>query len=241
VEHAEGERFRVLLVERDAGLAAATAQALEALGFLVTACGDGRAGLAEAVRGRYDVVAFGVALPRLTGLEACRALRARSAVPILLLTARGALDAVRGLEAGADDALGKPFSLRELAARLRALVRRARGALGPPRDPIRVGALELSPRDRAARLAGRELALTTSEFALLRVLAERAGCVLSREELLDLTKGSAEAAFDRSIDARVSRLRQKLGDAPRRPRLLKTVRGEGYLLAPLDGEPPTPA
>lgn len=103
--------------------------------------------------------------------------------------------------------------------------------LGPPRDLIRVGALELAPREYAATLAGRPLPLTTSEFVLLRVLAERAGRVLTREQLLDLTKGSSEEAFDRSIDAHVSRLRQKLGDDPKQPRLLRTVRGAGYVLA----------
>ncbi len=159
-------------------------------------------------------------------------LRARCAVPILILTALGEeADRVIGLETGADDYLAKPFSSRELLARLRALVRRGRGTLGPPREVIRVGELELSARDYSASLAGRPLRLTTSEFVLLRVLAERAGRVLSREQLLDLTKGSADEAFDRSIDAHVSRLRAKLGDDPKQPRLLRTVRGAGYVLA----------
>jgi DNA-binding response OmpR family regulator len=238
VENAAAGRFRVLLVEADAPLAFAAAAALEARGLVVKVSSDGRAGLAEALREPHDVVALGVWLPGLAGVEVCRELRAQSAVPILLLTAPGErAEAVWGLEAGADGALAKPFSPGELLARLRALVRRARGELGPPREHIRVGALELSPRDRAARLAGRELALTTTEFALLRALAERPGRVLSREQLLDLTKGSADAAFDRSIDAQVSRLRQKLGDHPREARLLKTVRGGGYLLAPRDDDP----
>ena len=227
------EHFRVLIVEDDERLAAMTARYLEARGLSVTVAGDGREGLAAALKGQHDVVVLDVMLPRLPGLELCRELRARSAVPIIMLTALGEeVDRVRGLETGADDYLSKPFSSRELLARLHALVRRGRAAIGPARERVRVGALELSPRDQDARLAGRELKLTTSEFVLLRVLAERSGRVLSREQLLDLTKGSADEAFDRSIDAHISRLRQKLGDDPRRPRLVKTVRGAGYMLSP---------
>jgi DNA-binding response OmpR family regulator len=170
-------------------------------------------------------------LPRKSGLEICREVRARLAVPIIMLTALGEeADRVLGLETGADDYLPKPFSSRELLARLRALVRRGRGLVGPSRERLRVGALELSARDYTATLAGQPLPLTTAEFVLLRVLAERAGRVLTREQLLDLTKGSADEAFDRSIDAHISRLRHKLGDDPRQPRLLKTIRGAGYML-----------
>jgi two-component system OmpR family response regulator len=234
----EGERFRILFVEDDERLAALTAKYLETRGHSVTIVGDGREGLAEAIKGGYDVVILDLMLPRLSGLEVCRELRARSAVPVIMLTALGdEADRVIGLELGADDYLPKPFSSRELLARLHALVRRGRGTLGPPRETIRVGALEVSPREYAATLDGRPLKLTTSEFVLLRVLAERAGRVLSREQLLDLTKGSADEAFDRSIDAHISRLRQKLGDDPRQPRLLKTVRGAGYLLSSGAGDP----
>ncbi len=229
---AEGaESFRILFVEDDARLAALTQRYLESHGHSVTWVADGQDGLAEALKGRHDVVILDLMLPRKPGLEVCRELRARSAVPVIMLTALGEeADRVLGLEIGADDYLAKPFSSRELLARLRALVRRGRGTLGPPRDTIRVGPLELSPRDWSATLDGKPLALTTTEFVLLRVLAERAGRVLSREQLLDLTKGSAEEAFDRSIDAHVSRLRHKLEDDPRQPRLLKTVRGAGYVL-----------
>jgi DNA-binding response OmpR family regulator len=122
-----------------------------------------------------------------------------------------------------------------LLARIRALLRRARGHAGPSTRAISVGDLEVDPSGRRATLAGRELSLTSYEFDLLRALAERAGRVLSREQLLELAKGSAEESFDRSIDVHISRLRQKLEDDPRRPRLLKTVRGAGYLLAK-DGE-----
>ncbi|MFO0581542.1 MAG: response regulator transcription factor [Anaeromyxobacter sp.] len=231
-EPTRGETFRVLLVEDDERLAALTARYLETHGHSVTVIGDGRLGLAEALKGQHDVVVLDLMLPRLGGLEICRELRARTAVPIIMVTALGEeADRVLGLEMGADDYLAKPFSSRELLARLKALVRRGRGAVGPPRDVIRVGGLELWPRDFSGSLDGRPLKLTTAEFVLLRVLAERAGRVLTREQLLDLTKGSADEAFDRSIDAHISRVRQKLGDDPRNPRMLKTVRGAGYLLA----------
>jgi DNA-binding response OmpR family regulator len=223
--------FRILFVEDDERLAALTTRYLEAHGHAVTWVGDGLRGLAEALTARHDVVVLDLLLPGKSGLDVCRALRERSAIPVIILTALGEeADRVLGLEIGADDYLAKPFSSRELLARLRALVRRGRGALGPAAACVRVGGLELVPRDYSATLDGRPLALTTAEFVLLRVLAERAGHVLSREQLLDLTKGSPEEAFDRSIDAHVSRLRSKLGDDPRRPRLLKTVRGAGYLL-----------
>lgn len=226
------ERFRILFVEDDERLAALTTRYLETHGHTVTWVADGQLGLAEGLKGQHDVVILDLMLPRKPGLEVCRELRARLPVPIIILTALGEeADRVLGLETGADDYLAKPFSSRELLARLRALVRRGRGALGPPRETIRVGDLELSPRDYSATRAGRPLRLTTAEFVLLRVLAERAGRVLTREQLLDLTKGSADEAFDRSIDAHISRLRHKLGDDPRQPALLKTVRGAGYLLA----------
>jgi len=228
---AGGEHFRILFVEDDERLAALTARYLESHGHAVTWVADGQEGLAAALRDPYDVVILDLMLPRKPGIDVCRDLRRRSAVPIIMLTALGEeADRVLGLETGADDYLAKPFSSRELLARLRALVRRARGTLGPPREVLKVGDLELRPRDYYAARAGRPLGLTTAEFVLLRVLAERAGRVLSREQLLDLTKGSAGEAFDRSIDAHISRLRHKLGDDPRSPRLLKTVRGAGYML-----------
>jgi DNA-binding response OmpR family regulator len=193
---------------------------------------DGAAGLAEARRARFDVVLLDLMLPGRSGLEVCRELRSRSDVPILILTARGEeADRVLGLELGADDYLTKPFSPRELLARIQAQVRRARGQAGPTSQPLVLGDLELDPGSLRATLAGRELSLTGYEFQLLRVLAERAGQVLSRERLLELVRGSAEESFDRSVDVHVSRLRAKLGDDPKRPRWLKTVRGAGYQLA----------
>jgi DNA-binding response OmpR family regulator len=221
-----------LLVEDDARLAALTREYLQGHGVVVEVVGDGRTGLAEALRRRWDVVLLDLMLPETDGLTVCRELRARSDVPIVVLTARGEeADRVMGLELGADDYLAKPFAPRELLARIRAVVRRARGLAGPRVKVVAVGALVVDPGARRATLGDRELALTGYEFSLLHALAERAGRVLSREQLMELARGTAEDAFDRSIDVHVSHLRQKLGDDPKRPRIIKTVRGVGYVLA----------
>jgi len=224
--------FTALLVEDDLRLAGLTRDYLEGHGVAVTLESDGRRGLAEALARRYDVVLLDLMLPGKDGLEVCRELRSRSDVPIVVLTARGEeADRVMGLELGADDYLAKPFSPRELLARIRAVTRRARGRAGPSLAVVRVGALLVDPGARRATYRGEELPLTGYEFALLRALAERAGRVLSREQLMEIAKGNAEESFDRSIDVHVSRLRHKLGDDPKHPRLLKTVRGMGYLYA----------
>jgi DNA-binding response OmpR family regulator len=221
-----------LLVEDDARLAALTREYLQGHGVVVEVVGDGRTGLAEALRRRWDVVLLDLMLPETDGLTVCREIRARSDVPIVVLTARGEeADRVMGLELGADDYLAKPFAPRELLARIRAVVRRARGLAGPRVKVVAVGALVVDPGARRATLGDRELALTGYEFSLLHALAERAGRVLSREQLMELARGTAEDAFDRSIDVHVSHLRQKLGDDSKRPRIIKTVRGAGYVLA----------
>ena len=222
----------VLLVEDDLRLASLTKEYLEGHGVAVVHVSDGRRGQEEALGGKYDAVLLDLMLPGRDGLDVCREVRARSDVPIVVLTARGEeADRVMGLELGADDYVAKPYSPRELLARIRAVVRRAKGRAGPSREAVRVGRLAVDPAARRVTLAGREIALTGYEFALLLALARRAGRVLSREQLMELARGSAEDAFDRSIDVHVSRLRQKLGDDPKHPRLIKTVRGAGYVLA----------
>lgn len=224
--------IKVLLVEDDEGLARLTARYLRGCGLLVSCASTGPDALTEARRRQYDVVLLDLMLPRCDGMEVCRELRARTDVPILIVSARAEeVDRVRGLDAGADDYVTKPFSSRELVSRVRAVVRRARGLAGPPLRRIEVGGISIDPASRRASVSGRELSLTGYEFALLHALAERAGRVLSREQLLDLAKGSADEAYDRSIDVQISRLRQKLGDDARQPRFLKTIRGAGYLLA----------
>jgi len=221
--------IRVLMVEDDARLARLTREYLERQGLSMVVCGTGDDGLREASQVRYDCVLLDLMLPGIGGVEICQRLREVSDVPIIMITARGEeADRVMGLEIGADDYMPKPFSPRELLARIRVLVRRARGKVGPTTRRILVGDLELDPGARLATLAGEELALTSYEFSILYVLAERAGRVLSREQLMELARGSAEDAFDRSVDVHISRLRQKLGDDSRRPRRIKTVRGVGY-------------
>ena len=224
--------IKVLLVEDDTRLAQLTARYLESHGVVVTIAQDGIEGQAEALRRQYDCLVLDLMLPGRDGLEITRELRARTDVPILMVTARGEeADRVLGLEVGADDYVTKPFSPRELLARIRATVRRVRGQAGPAQQTITVGGLVLDPQRMTVTLDGKPVDVTAYEFSILRALAQRPGRVLSREQLLDLAKGSAELSFDRSIDVHVSRLRAKLGDDSRSPKILKTVRGVGYLLA----------
>jgi two-component system OmpR family response regulator len=226
------ETLRVVLIEDDERLARLTARYLETHGVLVSIAGDGREGLAEVLRQSPDAVLLDLQLPGLDGMSVCRQLRARTDVPIVVITARDEeADRVLGLESGADDYVVKPFSSRELLARIRAQVRRARGRVGPPADRVQVGGLVLEPSSLSATLDGQPLQLTAYEFALLKALAENAGRVLGREQLMCLARGTPDQAFDRSIDVQISRLRSKLHDDPRNPSLLKTVRGAGYVLA----------
>jgi DNA-binding response OmpR family regulator len=184
---------------------------------------------------RPDLVLLDWVLPGIPGLTFARRLRndqRTKDISIVLLTARAQEeDKVTALESGADDYVTKPFSPRELLARIRATVRRVRGQAGPVQTTVQVGGLVLDPQRMTVTLDGKAVDVTAYEFSILRALAQRPGRVLSREQLLDLAKGSAELSFDRSIDVHVSRLRAKLGDDSRNPRILKTVRGAGYLLA----------
>jgi DNA-binding response OmpR family regulator len=232
VSDAQIATIKVLLVEDDERLAQLTGRYLESHGVVVTVAHDGIEGQAEALRRQYDCVVLDLMLPGKDGIEVCRELRSRTDVPILMVTARGEeADRVLGLEVGADDYVTKPFSPRELLARIRATVRRVRGQAGPAQQTIQVGNLVLDPQRMTVTLDGKAIEVTAYEFSILRALAQRPGRVLSREQLLDLAKGSAELSFDRSIDVHVSRLRAKLGDDSRNPKILKTVRGAGYLLA----------
>jgi DNA-binding response OmpR family regulator len=228
----ESEPISVVYIEDDERLAGLTARYLESHGVRVTLASEARDGIAKILRERPDAILLDLMLPGIDGLAACRELRSRVDTPIVMVTARGEeVDRVMGLEGGADDYVSKPFSSRELLARLRAQVRRARGRAGPAASLLRVGPLVIDAAAMRATVEGRPLGLTTYEFMLLRVLAERAGRVLTREQLVDLVRGSADEAFERSIDVHVSHLRHKLGDDPKNPTLLKTVRGIGYMLA----------
>ena len=235
----EDRPIRALLIEDNPRLGELTVRYLHSHGILAELVPDGSRGLVAAQSGVYDIVLLDLMLPGRDGIAVCQELRAGCAVPIIIVTARSEeADRVLGLELGADDYLVKPFSARELLARIRAQVRRARGQVGPATSvTLQVGRLVLRPARLEAAIDGQPVALTAYEFALLRVLAERAGRILSREQLLDLAKGSSDESFDRSIDVHISRLRQKLGDDPRQPRLLKTIRGAGYMLT---ADPPGP-
>jgi DNA-binding response OmpR family regulator len=226
------EAISIVYVEDDARLARLTAKYLESHGVRVSLAAEGREGVALVLRERPDVVLLDLMLPGIDGLEVCRQLRGRIDTPIIMVTARGEeADRVIGLEGGADDYIAKPFSSRELLARIRAQARRGRGHAGPPEAQLVVGNIAVDPVARRVIVDGNEITLTTYEFDLLRVFAERAGRVLTREQLVDFVRGSPDEAFDRSIDVHVSHLRRKLGDDPKSPRILKTVRGVGYLFA----------
>ena len=226
------DALSVVYIEDDPRIARLTARYLETHGIVVTLAANGVEGVTAVTRERPDVVLLDLMLPEIDGLEVCHQLRARTGVPIIMVTARTEeADRVMGLEGGADDYLVKPFSTRELLARIRAHARRALGKTGPAAKEVLVGGLALAAGAMSATLDGQPLVLTTYEFMLLRALAERAGRVMTREQLVDLVRGSADEAFDRTIDVHISRLRQKLNDDPRNPKILKTVRGIGYMLA----------
>jgi DNA-binding response OmpR family regulator len=222
--------YRVLLVEDDARLAGMVADYLGEAGFRAVIAATG-SDAQRLLRGEgFDAVILDLMLPDTDGLDLCRHIRAESAIPLLMLTARGdPLDRVVGLELGADDYLPKPFEPRELLARLRAILRRSRDTA--PADVLRFGRLEIDRGARQVRVDGREKTLTGFQYTLLLALAERAGRVLSRDALMDLTKGSALEEFDRSIDVHISRIRAAIEDDPKKPRRILTVRGAGYVFA----------
>jgi DNA-binding response OmpR family regulator len=221
----------VVYVEDDERLARLTTQYLTSHRIMVHLVTRGDQAVTEVVRVRPDVVLLDLMLPGTDGLEVCRQLRARCDVPIIMVTARTEeADRVLGLEGGADDYVAKPFQSRELVARIRAQARRGRGEAGPKAERIELGPLVIDATTMEVTVRGKPVTLTTVEFQLVHALAQRAGRVLGREQLLTLIHGSAEEAFDRSVDVVVSRVRQKIEDDPRSPRLLKTIRGVGYVL-----------
>jgi DNA-binding response OmpR family regulator len=222
---------RILLVEDDARLAEMLSEYLGEAGFRVGVAPLGSTALERLVQADYDAVVLDLMLPDMDGLDVCRQLRAKSDMPVLMLTARGdATDRIVGLELGADDYLPKPFQPRELLARLRAILRR-RGNSASTDKPLCFGRLEIDRAARTVRLDGRLCALTGYQFALLVALAENAGRVLTRESLMDKAKGEALEAFDRSIDVHVSRIRAAIEDDSKKPRRVITVRGAGYVFA----------
>ena len=231
----------ILIIDDDPEIRNLLAGFLQKNGFRVTGGGDGRAMRRALAEARIDLILLDVMLPGEDGLSLCRDVRANSDIPIIMITARGEeMDRIVGLEIGADDYLPKPFSPRELLAHVRAVLRRAgaghrRIAQNVDRLTFAGWTLHVAER-RLTDPDGNEIGLTAGEFDLLKVLAERAGRVLTRDQLLDLTKGRATTIFDRSIDAQVSRLRRKIERDPANPVFIKTVRSGGYVFAASGGE-----
>ena len=220
---------RILIIDDDERLAAMVSGYLEGAGFRVAAAPTAFEGQRRLKREEFDALILDLMLPDADGLEVCRRIRATSDVPILMLTARGdAMDRVVGLEMGADDYLPKPFEPRELLARLRAILRRK---AAPAADVKRFGRLEIDRAGRRVTVDGEERALTSYQFALLNALADHAGRVMSRDALMDLTRGETLEAFDRSVDVHISRIRAAIEDDVKKPRRIITVRGAGYVFA----------
>jgi DNA-binding response OmpR family regulator len=226
---------RLLLVDDNPKLCRMVRDYLEPLGYDLTFAHTGVDGLAQALQGEFHAVILDVMLPGMDGFEVLRRLRAKSNVPVVMLTGRGeAPDRITGLDLGADDYVPKTFSPRELLARLRAVIRRsmvtAEQARRTPQPPIVVGELTVEAEQRTARLRGLLLPLTPTEFDLLLSLARECGRVKTREQLLLEVAERDFETFDRSIDVHISSLRRKLGEDPRSARWIVTVRSAGYML-----------
>ena len=237
------DRAQLLLIEDDRKLCRLVRAYLEPLGYQVATAHTGPEGLARATSESYDAVILDVMLPGLNGFELLKRLREKSMVPVLMLTGLGdEADRVAGLEIGADDYLPKTFSTRELLARLRAVIRRSRitssRADQQRETTISIGSLSVDPETRAAALEGQPLTLTPVEFDMLLCLARGCGRVQTREHLLLEVAERDFEIFDRSIDVHISSLRRKLGDDPKSPRFIQTIRSAGYmLLKPTDSQP----
>jgi len=226
---------RILIVDDDAEIRNLLREYLGRNGLRAEAVADGRAMRAALAANRFDLVILDLMLPGEDGLSLCRDLRAGSPIPIIMLTARGdEMDRIIGLEMGADDYLPKPFSPRELLARIKTVLRRTRALPQTARETGRFTfagwTLDITARQLAAP-DGVIVPLSGGEMRLLQVFVEHPNRVLSRDQLLDLTSGRDGGPFDRSIDVQVGRLRRRLRDTAQEPQLIKTVRGEGYVLA----------
>jgi two-component system OmpR family response regulator len=227
----------ILIVDDDAEIRTLLQRYLEKNGLRATAVNDGRAMWQALERGAFDLVVLDIMLPGDDGLTLCRQLRARSDIPVIMLTARGEeMDRVLGLEMGADDYVPKPFSARELLARIKVILRRARSLprnLQPDEErSIRFGAWTLDSVHRhLVSPAGVVTPIGGAEYRLLRIFVAHPNRVLTRDQLVELTQGREADALDRSIDVQVSRLRRRLGGGPGDEAMIRTVRGEGYVLS----------
>jgi DNA-binding response OmpR family regulator len=222
---------RILVVEDDMQIARNLRDYLEVAGYEVTAVGEGSAALASIRADRPDLLVLDLGLPGMDGLDVARELRRNSTVPIVMLTARGEeSDRIVGLELGADDYLVKPFSPKELVARVRAVLRRT-GGVAAGAEVLRAGDVEVDLPKMRARVGGQPVDLTPTEFELLATLAREPGRVFTRGQLLDALHGVTLETYERAIDAHVKNLRRKIEPEPGRPRYVLTVHGVGYRLA----------
>jgi len=221
----------VLVVDDEPKIVQLARDYLEHAGFAVVTATDGPSALDEVRRRRPDLMVLDLGLPRLDGLDVTREIRRESNLPIVMLTARDdEVDKLVGLELGADDYLTKPFSPRELVARVKAVLRRTERATGPG-DVVRAGDLSLDVPRMRAELAGRPVDLTPTEFQLLATLAAQPGRIFTRSQLLDAVHGVAFESYERAIDTHVKNIRRKLEPDPREPRYVLTVYGVGYRFA----------
>lgn len=235
---------RLLMIEDDARLAQMVCEYLGQSGFEVTHASDGESGLEQLPQAQPELVILDLMLPGIDGLEVCRRIRALpvelARVPVLMLTAKGdPLDRIIGLELGADDYLPKPFEPRELLARIRAVLRRRAepsAAVATRATPVlRFGSLEIDRDARSVQVAGRSCELTSYQFDLLVAMAERAGRVLTRDQIMEAVRGRELEAFDRSIDVHIGRIRNAIEADSKEPKRILTVRGVGYVFAKQQG------
>jgi two-component system response regulator CpxR len=216
----------ILVVDDDAELAGLVSRFLGKEGFRPTAVHDGEAGLAEALSGRFDLLVLDVMLPGLDGFSVLRKLREKSQMPVIMLTARGQdIDRITGLELGADDYLPKPFNPHELAARIKAILRRMEPRTTAPSSRLEVNGVALDPAARAVSVDGQRVELTTIEFDILELLMRAAGRVLSRDTIIESLYDRKATGFDQSINVHISHIRRKIEHGRT---LIKTVRGVGY-------------
>ena len=234
--------MKILIIDDDRKLCRLVREYLEPVGFQVSTAHSGPEGLALVRENNFDALILDVMMPGMDGLDVLRRLRQESNVPVLMFTARGdEMDRIVGLELGADDYIPKTFSSRELLARLRAIIRRSSMASGPAvddenhQDKIIVQDLVITPQSRSVLLNGKKLDLTPVEYDLLVRLASNVGRILTRDQLLESVIGRDYTVFDRSIDVHVSSLRRKLGDNPKNPRYIKTIRSAGYMFLEKEG------
>lgn len=232
------EARRILLIEDEKNIRDAVAAYLERAGYWVTPAADGQEAVDAFSLHQFDLVILDLMLPRLPGEKVCRIIRDTSDVPIIMLTAKGEVeDRIVGLELGADDYLIKPFSPRELVARVRALLRRAHIDSEPQREVLDFGGLTIDLNGHKVLVNDEEVDLTASEFKLLTTLSRYPGRVYSRMELVEKVLGYDFEGYERTIDSHVKNLRAKIGDDPRNPRWIYTVHGVGYRFeVPRDGE-----